>query len=72
MQIENNKLEWNAEAKIGSLDNAQHKPAGGDKKVSAVLILRKTFHKSDDVMLYSRLCPSHDIRTRDVPVMSVI
>ena len=33
-QIENVKLEWSAQSKIGSLENAQHKPAGGDKKVS--------------------------------------
>ena len=32
-QIENKKLEWKAESKIGSLDNAAHKPGGGEKKV---------------------------------------
>jgi hypothetical protein len=33
-QIENRKLEWNVGSKIGSLDNAQHVPGGGDKKVT--------------------------------------
>ena len=27
------KLQWNAKPKIGSLDNANHKPGGGDKKI---------------------------------------
>ncbi len=33
VQIENRKLDWKVESRIGSLDNAQHKPGGGDKKV---------------------------------------
>lgn len=33
MQIESKKLEWNVTSKVGSLDNADHKPGGGDKKV---------------------------------------
>ena len=32
-QIENKKLEWNAQSRIGSLHNAKHKAGGGDKKV---------------------------------------
>lgn len=32
-QIISNKLQWNARSKIGSLENANHKPGGGDKKV---------------------------------------
>jgi len=34
LQIENKKLEWKAESKVGSLDNARHKPGGGEKKVN--------------------------------------
>lgn len=35
VQIENHqRLSWNAESKIGSLEKAHHKPAGGDVKVS--------------------------------------
>ncbi|XP_048524547.1 microtubule-associated protein tau isoform X2 [Dendroctonus ponderosae] len=30
------KLEWNAKSKIGSLENAAHKPKGGDKKIESV------------------------------------
>ena len=33
-QIESHKLEWNVESKVGSLDKADYKPGGGDKKVS--------------------------------------
>ena len=33
-QIESKKLDWNVTSKVGSLDNAQHKPGGGEKKVS--------------------------------------
>lgn len=33
LQIESQKLVWKAESKIGSLENAQHKPAGGTTKV---------------------------------------
>ena len=33
-QIENHKLDWNVESRVGSLDNASHKPGGGEKKVS--------------------------------------
>ena len=32
-QIEQRKLEWNVESKVGSLDNAAHKAGGGTKKV---------------------------------------
>ena len=32
-QILSTKLTWNAKSKIGSLDNATHKPGGGDKKI---------------------------------------
>ena len=32
-QIENHQVEWNVDSRVGSLDNAQHKPGGGDKKV---------------------------------------
>jgi len=34
VQIESKKLDWNVASKVGSLDNAQHKPGGGEKKVS--------------------------------------
>ena len=34
LQIESKKLDWNVTSKVGSLDNAQHKPGGGEKKVS--------------------------------------
>ena len=33
VKIENRKLKIEAKSKIGSLDNATHKPTGGDKKV---------------------------------------
>lgn len=30
------KLQWNAKSKVGSLDNAAHKPKGGDKKIETM------------------------------------
>ena len=33
IQIENRKLNWNAESRIRSLDNHHHVPGGGDKKI---------------------------------------
>lgn len=36
MQILSTKLQWNAKSKIGSLDNASHKPGGGDKKILTI------------------------------------
>uniref|UniRef100_A0AAG5CNA5 Microtubule-associated protein n=1 Tax=Anopheles atroparvus TaxID=41427 RepID=A0AAG5CNA5_ANOAO len=30
------KLQWNAKPKIGSLDNASHKPGGGDKRIESI------------------------------------
>ena len=38
-QIEDRKLDWAAESKVGSLDNVKHKPGGGDKKVTTVTIV---------------------------------
>lgn len=35
-QIISTKLQWNAKSKIGSLDNANHKPGGGDKKILTI------------------------------------
>lgn len=35
-QILHQKLQWNAKSKIGSLENAQHKPKGGDKKIETL------------------------------------
>lgn len=32
-QIISTKLQWNAKSKIGSLENKDHKPGGGDKKI---------------------------------------
>lgn len=29
-------MHWNAKSKIGSLENAHHKPKGGDKKIESV------------------------------------
>lgn len=28
-------MQWNAKSKIGSLENAHHKPQGGDKKIES-------------------------------------
>ena len=36
IQIVSNKLQWNAKPKIGSLDNAHHKPGGGDKRIEVI------------------------------------
>lgn len=36
MQIQQQKLQWNAKSKIGSLENATYKPGGGDKKIESV------------------------------------
>jgi microtubule-associated protein tau len=33
LQIENQKLEFKAESKVGSLANVKHKPGGGDVKI---------------------------------------
>lgn len=35
-QIPTQKLQWNAKSKIGSLENAAHKPTGGDVKVNSI------------------------------------
>lgn len=35
-QITQKKLQWNAKSKIGSLENATHKPGGGDKKIESI------------------------------------
>lgn len=35
-QIISTKLQWNAKSKVGSLENANHKPGGGDKKILTV------------------------------------
>lgn len=29
-------MTWNAKSKVGSLENATHKPGGGDKKIETV------------------------------------
>lgn len=34
IKIESAKLEWKVTSKVGSLENAQHVPGGGAKKVS--------------------------------------
>ena len=36
LQIQQVKLNWNAKSKIGSLENATHKPGGGDKKIESL------------------------------------
>lgn len=33
LQIENQKVEFKAESKVGSLANVKHKPGGGDVKI---------------------------------------
>ena len=40
-QIESKKLDWSVTSKVGSLDNAQHKPGGGEKKVSLLYIIQQ-------------------------------
>lgn len=35
-QIITTKLQWNAKSKIGSLENANHRPGGGDKKILTI------------------------------------
>ncbi|XP_046804846.1 basic salivary proline-rich protein 2 isoform X2 [Lucilia cuprina] len=35
-KIISTKLQWNAKSKIGSLENASHKPGGGDKKIETI------------------------------------
>lgn len=35
-QILSTKLQWTAKSKIGSLENANHKPGGGDKKILTI------------------------------------
>ena len=42
-QIQTVKLQWNARSKIGSLENANHKPGGGDKKIETKKI-EVSFH----------------------------
>lgn len=36
IQIEHKKLQWNVSSKVGSLDNASHKPKGGEKKIETI------------------------------------
>lgn len=36
LQITQVKLQWNAKPKVGSLENATHKPGGGEKKIESV------------------------------------
>lgn len=45
-QIENQKLTWNAESKIRSLEKANYKPAGGDVKVRIITELTIKFNLS--------------------------
>lgn len=40
------KLQWSAKSKIGSLDNASYKPKGGDKKIESVKLDFKEKAKS--------------------------
>lgn len=35
-KIVSTKLQWNAKPKIGSLENAAHKPGGGDKRIESI------------------------------------
>ena len=42
IQIESRKLEWKAQSKVGSMDNAKHKPTGGEKKVRPVRVIDHT------------------------------
>lgn len=37
-QIISTKLQWNAKSKIGSLENATHKPGGGNLKIEEVKV----------------------------------
>ena len=37
-QIETHKVDWKVGSRVGSLDNATHKPGGGDKKVGRKII----------------------------------
>jgi hypothetical protein len=54
VQIENNKLEWNATAKIGSLDNAQLKPAAeGNAQVSGVLFFPNPANVTEDERIFA-------------------
>lgn len=46
IQISQVKLQWNAKSKVGSLENATHKPGGGDKKIETVKLDFKDKAKS--------------------------
>lgn len=46
MKILSQKLQWNAKSKIGSLENANHKPKGGEKKIETVKLDFKDKAKS--------------------------
>ena len=50
-QIERHKLEWNVESKVGSLDKADYKPGGGDKKV--LLLFRNASYIVDPLFYLS-------------------
>ncbi|KAJ3667108.1 hypothetical protein Zmor_002514 [Zophobas morio] len=45
-EIQQQKLQWNAKSKIGSLENATHKPKGGEKKIESVKLDFKEKAKS--------------------------
>ena len=46
IQVETQKLEWTADSRIGSLENADHKPLGGDVKVCFQHLLMIHFVKT--------------------------
>ncbi len=37
LKIEDHKLNWKVESRVGSLQNADHKPGGGEKKVTKLV-----------------------------------
>jgi hypothetical protein len=43
-KIESRKLEWDKQSKVGSTNNINHKPGGGNVKVS---ILKRQSHEID-------------------------
>ena len=55
LQIESKKVEWKAESRIGSLDNAKHNPGGGDKKVCSFSIWLELYYMVYPVPLLSFL-----------------
>lgn len=69
LQIQTHKVEIRAQSKIGSLENAGHKPRGGDKKIETVKL---DFKERSRSKVGSKDYMSHVPGGGDIKVSSVV